>query len=193
MDQLSVLRRRVEALYTSNSSSADPWINWGYPNHVLVVADLAAWIAKDHQLDPSIVVAGALLHDVADAITVRRDPEHETKSLELAEQLLTESGYDEKTTQFIVDEVIRPHSCDNLMPTTNEGKAVATADGAAHFLTDFYPYFAWQHYGPKDDYTAYKEWLLQKIEKDFTKKMFYPEVRQRIEPVYTVLKQLMSA
>jgi putative nucleotidyltransferase with HDIG domain len=193
MDKLATLRNHVETLYTTAGPEADPWIDWGYPHHVLVVGDLAEELARSHQLDVSVVVAGALLHDIADAVTVRRDPEHETKSLQIAADLLAKSGYDETTAQFIVDEIIQPHGCDTQMPTADEGKAVATADGAAHFLTDFYPYFAWQHYGPGTEYAIYKDWALKKIEKDITKKMFYPEIKERVEPAYKVLRQFFSA
>ncbi len=188
MQKLDVLRQKVEELYTSGSPKADVWIDWGYPNHVLVVAELTERIAKAQNANAELAVAGALLHDVADAVMARKEAEHEAESLKLAEKLLRESGFDEKDTAFIVDEIIRPHSCKDLMPTALEGKVMATADGAAHFLTDFYPLFCWRHYGPKDDYAAFKEWMRTKIEKDINKKLFFDDVKQEVLPRYEALK-----
>jgi hypothetical protein len=192
MQRLNLLRREVEKLYTAQTQTADPWIDWSYPNHVLVVADLTQKIAVAQQANSELAVAGALLHDVADAVTARHDPMHEAKSLELAQELLQKSGFSDTDMAFIVDEIIKPHSCKELMPTVLEGKVMATADGAAHFLTDFYPLFCWRHYGPIDDYGAFKEWMLAKMKRDITKKLFFDDIKQQVMPRYEALKLVFS-
>jgi putative nucleotidyltransferase with HDIG domain len=192
MQKLNVLKQAVERLYTANNPEADRWIDWGYPNHVLVVAELTQKIAAAQHAKAELAVAGALLHDIADAVMSRFNPEHETKSLALADELLRKSGFSEAETAFVVDEVIKPHSCRELMPTSLEGKVMATADGAAHFLTDFYLVFCWRHYGPQDEYAAFKAWVLAKLEKDFTKKLFFDDIREQVAPRYEVLKLLFS-
>jgi putative nucleotidyltransferase with HDIG domain len=188
MQKLDVLRQNVERLYTSGNPEADVWIDWGYPNHVLFVAELTEKIAKVQGANVELAVAGALLHDIADAVMARKEPTHEAESLKLAEKLLQESGFGAKDTAFIVDEIIKPHSCKELMPKVLEGKVMATADGAAHFLTDFYPLFCWRHYGPKDDYAAFKEWMRAKMEKDINKKLFFDDIKQEVLPRYEALK-----
>jgi putative nucleotidyltransferase with HDIG domain len=188
MQRLNTLRQNVEELYAANNPNADVWIDWGYKNHVLVVADLTEKIAKAQGANVELAVAGALLHDIADAVMARKRPEHEAESLKLAEKLLQESGFGREDTAFIVNEIIKPHSCKELMPTVLEGKVMATADGAAHFLTDFYPLFCWRHYGQKDDYQAFKDWMRAKMEKDFTKKLFFEDIKQGVLPRYEALK-----
>jgi putative nucleotidyltransferase with HDIG domain len=192
MQKLDVLRQKVEKLYTANNPDADVWIDWAYPNHVLVVANLTEKIAKTQGANIELAVAGALLHDIADAVMARVTPDHEAKSLAMANGLLQESGFSEDDTSFVVNEIIRPHSCKGLMPTELEGKVMATADGAAHFLTDFYPLFCWRHYGPRDDYEVFKDWMLRKMEKDFTKKLFFDDVKQEVLPHYEALKLVFS-
>lgn len=192
MQKLDTLRQKVKALYTANNPDADVWIDWSYPNHVLYVADFTQKIATAQHANVELAVAGALLHDVADAVMARRNPEHEAKSLALAEELLQESGFSENEIAFVIHEIIKPHSCKELMPTTLEGKVMATADGAAHFLTDFYPLFCWRHYGPEDDYAVFKAWMLSKMEKDFTKKLFFDDVKQQVLPHYEALKLIFS-
>lgn len=187
-----MLKQSVAELYTSNNPTADEWIDWAYPNHVLVVANLAEKIAKTHEANIELVVAGALLHDIADAVIARSTLGHEKESLVIAERLLQESGYDSETTRFILHEIIAPHSCRDVLPTTLEGKVMATADGAAHFVTDFYPIFCWRHYGPKDDYQIFRDWVTEKIEKHFTKKLFFEDVKEEIRPRYEAVKLLFA-
>jgi putative nucleotidyltransferase with HDIG domain len=192
MQKLDNLRLKVEKLYTTNNPDADVWIDWGYPNHVLVVASLTEKIAKAQEANIELAVAGALLHDVADAVMARKNPDHEAESLVLADKLLRESEFSEDETKFVVHEIIKPHSCKELMPTELEGKVMATADGAAHFLTDFYPLFCWRHYGPQDDYKTFKDWMHQKMEKDFNKKLFFDDIKQEVLPHYEALKLVFS-
>jgi hypothetical protein len=78
------------------------------------------------------------------------------------------------------------------MPTTLEGKVMASADGAAHFLTDFYPLFCWRHYGPKDDYQAFKAWMRVKMEKDYHKKLFFEDIKQEVTSRYEALKLIFA-
>jgi len=193
MNRLDTLRQKVEELYTSNNPDADAWIDWSYPNHVLVVADLAEKIATKHGANVEFTVAGALLHDIADAVMGRYASGHAEKSLELASSLLSGSGFSADDSEQILEEIIKPHSCyEPLLPTTPEGKAMATADGASHFLTDFYPLFCWRHYGPEDNYEVFKAWMLRKMEKDFNKKLFFDDVKQEVLPHYEALKLVFS-
>lgn len=192
MLKLDTLRQHVEVLYTANNPEADVWIDWSYKNHVLVVAELTEKIAKIHNADIELAVAGALLHDIADAVMARISPGHEAKSLALADELLRKSGFSQEEVEFVVHEIIEPHSCKDLMPTALEGKVMATADGAAHFLTDFYPLFCWRHYGPKDDYQVFKTWVLGKMEKDFNKKLFFDDIKQEVLPHYEALKLVFA-
>lgn len=192
MQNLDVLRQEVERLYTAGNPEADVWTDWGYRNHVLVVADGAEKLATAHGADVELAVAGALLHDIADTVMARSNPGHAAQSLAIAKELLRKTGFSEAHTAFIIDEVIKPHSCNDVIPTTLEGKVVATADGAAHFITDFYLVFCWRHYGPKDDYEAYKAWVRQKLEKNIGKKLFFDEVRQEVTPRYEALKLIFS-
>src|SRR5687768_4998074 len=110
MERLNALRQKVQDLYTAANPDADVWIDWSYPNHVLVVADLTDRIAKAQGANAELAVAGALLHDIADAVMPRKSPGHEAESLKLAERLLQESGFDLVDTVFILNEIIKPHS-----------------------------------------------------------------------------------
>lgn len=159
---------------------------------MLFVANLTKEISEKHDANPELSIAGALLHDIADSEMPRRSDKHEAKSLEIAEKLLDESGYTSDETAYIITEIIKPHSCNPVLPTKIEGKVMAAADGAAHFLTDFYLHFCWQHYGPEDDFSVFKKWVLTKIEKDFTKKLFFDDIRSQVRPQYEAVKLMFS-
>lgn len=189
--KLEKVKKEVKAIYTGKNPNADPWIVWAYPNHVQVVAKNAERIARTHGANIEFCVAGALLHDIADAVMTRFTPGHEEESLRIANEILEKCGYSDEERNFIVQEIIFPHSCSHTIPTKLEGKVLATADAMAHFQTDFFLYFAWQHLGGKD-LRELKQWVLVKIEKHFHKKIFFEDFRKEVEPEYNAVKLLFS-
>jgi putative nucleotidyltransferase with HDIG domain len=196
MEKVIKLRKLVEELYLSKNPNADEWISWGDPYHVLVVADNAEKIANVQGADASLCIAGALLHDIADAMTKRSDESHEEKSLMVAKNLLTKAGFSEAEIENIITEVILPHSCRDILPVTLEGKVLATADAMAHFQTDFYLYFSrqWPHFkGEAGTYEAFKSWSLKKIEKDFSKKIFFEEYKKEVEESFNILRMFLKS
>lgn len=192
MKRLDKLKKEVASLYKNPHPNADPWIVWSYPNHVLIVAKNAERIAKEQSADREACVAGALLHDIADAMMPRFSQDHEKESLKKAGELLEECGFSSQESNFIINEIIATHSCSDTMPTTLEGKVLATADGMAHFQTDFFIYAAWHHFG-SENRDEFKEWVLKKIDKHFFKKIFFNKYRKEIEQEYKALKLLYSA
>lgn len=189
--KLEKVKKEVHDLYTLQHPHADPWIVWAYPNHVQVVAKNAQRIAEEQGANAEFCVAGALVHDIADAVMSRFSQGHEKESLKIASEILERCGYDEQDRHVIVNEIIAPHSCSHTMPTTLEGKVLATADAMAHFQTDFFLYFTWQHLGGKD-LPSLKKWVLTKIEKHFHKKIFFEKYRQEVESEYKATKLLFS-
>src|SRR5882724_6906604 len=93
MQKLDALRQAVDDLYVANNPGADVWNDWGYENHVLFVAERTEKLAVAHNADVDLAVAGALTHDIADAVMARRALRHEAKSLEIAAELLAQCGY----------------------------------------------------------------------------------------------------
>lgn len=192
MTRIEKLIIEVDKLYKAGNSNSDPWIFWGYPNHVLVVKNNTEKIAKKENANIEYCVAGALLHDIADVEMDRFDNGHEKRSLQLAHDLLRKTGFEQDEIDSIINDVIIPHPCNEIMPTNLEGKILATADAMSHFQTDFYTFFCWQHWGREKSYDDFKKWVLVKIEKDFNKKIFFDYVKEKIEPDYLALKNIFS-
>jgi metal-dependent HD superfamily phosphatase/phosphodiesterase len=182
---LARLKTLVAAAYNGSKDSPDAWQRWCYENHVLIVAKLATLYGGNK----IFCVAGSLLHDIADSILGREDPDHERRSEALARELLIKSGFSPESTELILRDVIAPHSCKNLIPETLEGKILATADAVAHLTSNFYSYLAWHHIDG-GDYPGFKRWAQKKLEKDLNKKIFFEDVRKAMTINYKVLREV---
>ena len=192
MNRLEQLETFVKELYDAMDPKREDWAEWLYKNHVFWVADKAQAIATNHHIDSELSRAAALLHDVADAEMSRFDPRHEIRSLELAQELLAQSGFSTEEISIVVDDAIRFHSCSaGEKPSSDIGLVLASADAAAHFLTDFMLHAFIDV--SIEEYEERKNWARQKIEKDFHKKIFFPEVKAEVAPHYEALKQMLNS
>ena len=190
--KLTELEAAVHALYDAKDPDREEWADWLAGNHVFVVADFASELAVRYEANEELARAAALLHDIADAKMSRFDPEHEEKSLAIARELLSKSGYSDEETKLIVDDAIRFHSCrDGNMPKSLEGKILATADSLAHLKTDFYIYAVYAS-ATEDSLAEIKKWTLKKLERDFHAKIQFDDVREEVRGDYEALKTLFS-
>lgn len=192
MSRITQLEARVRELYEQKLETRTDWADWLYEHHVFVVADYASDLAQKYQGNNDYARAAALLHDVADVDTSRFDPEHATRSFEIARSLLGQCGYTPEEINLIVDDAIALHSChDGNIPSTLEGKILATADSFAHLKTDFYIY-AVSAMAKDKPLADIKQWVLRKIERDLNEKVFFDDEREALLPDYTMLKELFS-
>ena len=83
-------------------------------------------------------MAGALLHDIGDAIMSRFAPEHELQTNNIALNFLRQSGFSQADITIILGDILEYHSCRHGLPQTQEGKNMATADAIVHLKSDFY-------------------------------------------------------
>lgn len=193
MDKVQTLEQLVRDLYEARNEEREPWADWLYENHIFVVADYAVQLAKEHSVDESLVYAAAILHDVADAVMSRHDAGHEEKSADIARDVLSQSGYDQQEIEVIVDDALRFHSCrGDERPKTLEGKIVATADALAHLKTDFYLFGKEQQLARGDSIASFKAWVLEKIDRDLRKKIFFDSARESAHADYEKLKTLFE-
>lgn len=192
MGNIEQVRIKVQQLYGQKDPQRDEWADWLYENHVLVVANYARDLAAKYGADAQLSEAAALLHDIADIRMARANPQHEQTSLDIARQILTETGFSTDEISLVVDDAIRWHSChDGHKPKSKEGLVLATADSLAHLKTDFYVYAAWA-FGRTRSLEELKDWVLQKIERDLYAKISFDEERESARPDYECMKLLFS-
>jgi putative nucleotidyltransferase with HDIG domain len=192
MTKIDQVRAAVQALYQRKDTNREPWADWLYDNHVLIVAKYARDLAQKYTADVTLSEAAALLHDVADVRMARANPDHESESLKIAREVLTEADFSEDEIALVVDDAIRYHSCHgDERPQSREGLILATADSLAHLKTDFYIYAAWS-FGKDRSLETFKEWGLQKIERDLNSKISFDDERASARPDYEMIRELLS-
>lgn len=194
MNRIDVLKEKVNTLYSnSNPARAADWADYLHNKHVFIVADRAGEIAERFGANKELAMAAGMLHDVADAVMKREDPQHKEESKTIAIKFLQESDFSEKEIDIIVNDAIKHHSCrNNDQPITMEGKAMATADAVVHLTTDFYNFAIKNSTDNGESMAEIKQWGLEKIDRDFNKKIFFDEIRKEVEPDYNRLKALFS-
>lgn len=189
-NRLEVIKEEIKNLH---DKSADECMrNWFYEGHVALVARNAQEIAEKVGANAEISVLASLFHDVARTWGVNDEPALMNESLAKAKGLMKKYGYSDDEIEQ-VKQAILPHSCRREAPQTEEGKVLATADALAHLLSDFY--FILSFYGwltATKDFEGYKCWLLEKIERDMHKKIFYEEYKNRARPKYEALKTIFA-
>jgi ABC-type hemin transport system ATPase subunit len=67
----------------------------------------------------------------------RFDVGHEVECLSIAQDFLTRAGFSEDEI-IIVHDILIHHSCRDILPQTQEGRIMATADAVVHLTSDFY-------------------------------------------------------
>ena len=193
MTRIQILEQKVTALYAAHHPERADWADWLGENHVFLVADNATELARRYGADEELSRAGALLHDIADVKMSRFAPEHEEASLAIARDLLRQAGFTESEILIAVDDAIRLHSCrDGKVPSSIEGKVLATADAKAHLQTDFYLFSVLAFGKEGKTLDEAKQYVLSKIDRDYHKKIRFEDVRYECQAAYDELKSLFS-
>ena len=193
MTRMQNLERTVINLYAAHNPKRADWADWLAENHVLLVADNAADLARRYGASEELARASALLHDIADTRMSRFAPEHEETSLAMARELMQQAGFNQDEIRLSVDDAIRFHSChDGHIPESTEGKVLASADSKAHLLSDFYIFATWSFGGEGKTLEEAKQYVLKKIERDFHDKIQFDEVQQECQEAYDNLRILFD-
>ena len=193
MNKIQILEKRVRELYENANPNRAEWADWLWENHVLVVADYATELAKRFDANNDLARAAALLHDIADTKIKRENKYHEVKSLQIAREIMNNSGFSDEDIGLVVDDAIRYHSCHNgEKPKSLEGKILSTADSLAHLKTDFYVYAVWARGKDGNNLKDVRDWVLKKIERDYNDKIQFDEIRNDAKSDYDRIKILFS-
>lgn len=195
MTRIETLKLKIDALYSDkNTSRAKAWADYLFESHVYKVADTARELAERFGANAELAQAAAMLHDVADAVMPRENKRHEAESIMIARSFLRAAAFTEEEIEIIVDDAIKNHSCrDGNAPQTLEGKVMATADALVHLQTDFYD-FALRTFTANGETSAdISNWGLEKTDRDFNAKIFFPEVQEEVRPDYERLRRQFAA
>lgn len=153
--------------------------------HLKPVIDYSKKLAKKYNADMEVVWLSAILHDLARLDDI--EP-HDEISAERAYNMLLEKGFNKGIAEDVKSTILT-HRCRKYTPKTLEQKILATADAVSHFKTPFYLWFSNISNKP---FKKQLESDLDKIEKDYHKKIFFENERKLVKKEYEVLKEWCS-
>ena len=189
MGNIELLRQKVEALYNEKQSGADLWAPYLAAHHVFLVADKAGELADRFGGEKNVAMAAGMLHDIADAVMERTNPDHSEESKRIARIFLRETDFPVNAVATIVEDALPHHSCrGDIRPHSLEGKVMASADAIIHLTTDFYAVAEQKFRERGETGDAIKKWALEKIDRDVNTKIFFDAVREEVRPAYEKLK-----
>ncbi len=178
---------QVSKLYENSEREMGRWM---WDNHVQWVAEKSAELAKKYNANIEKCYVSALLHDLGDVWMEREEEDFDPKSNREGRSVLEKAGFTKDEKKEILEVIVEPHSCyPNNLPTTVEGKVLATADGMYHLVSNFFVDFCWNHTS-KDNLQEYLEWVREKLERDLNVKIFFEDEKQEVIPRYEALKEV---
>ncbi|MEK6887322.1 MAG: HD domain-containing protein [Candidatus Aenigmatarchaeota archaeon] len=189
MKNVESIKNEIKVLYANSSNEC--MRTWFYEGHVIVVAKYAEEISKKVGANTEIAILGALFHDIARAWGVEKDPNLMQESIRKTEEIMKKNDYTNEDIKKVKETLIN-HSCRRTLPKTKEGKVVATADALAHLMTDFYVLLGFNRWKNAKDYEEYQKWALEKIERDFKKKIFFKQYKFIAKKRYEALKNVFG-
>jgi HD superfamily phosphodiesterase len=167
-----------------NLGRIEPWF---YNSHLLAVEKYSQFLLKKlPQADKEVVLLGVWLHDTQRVRGIKGD--HEKVGAAQAKKIMLEYGYSLKTIKK-VQNIILTHTCSKTQPVTLEGKILATADAMTHYVNDFYLLIATTGQRNLKDFKA---WALEKLNRDYKKKIFFPFAKKEIKDRHAILMRLFT-
>lgn len=190
MEKHEIVLHDVSDLYAAAATSMGKWM---WRNHTQWVADKARALAEKYGANAEKVYCAALLHDLGDSKYERNHPDFDTWSWNTSKAILKKAGF-RKVERDEILEAIRTHSCHSgHLPTTIEGKVLATADGMWHLQTSFFPVICYMN-RPDDThgYEEWQKWFNGKIERDFSVKLLFEDEKEEVRKDYDALKRVFG-
>lgn len=161
---------------------------WFYDIHLLSVEKFAKILLKKlPKADKEIVLLGVWLHDLQ-RVRGKKGDHAKIGAIE-AEKVMRQFEYSGEVISH-VREIILSHSCDTFSrPKSLEGKILASADAMSHYNNDFYLVIA---VAGERNLTEYKKWALEKLDKDYNKKIFFDFAKKMIVKRHKILKEFLT-
>lgn len=160
---------------------------WFYGIHLLGVEKFAKILLKKlPKADKEIVMLGVWLHDLQ-RVRGKKGNHAKIGAIE-AEKVMRQFQYSKEVIKQ-VKEIILSHSCDTMSPKSLEGKILASSDAMSHYINDFYLVIA---VSGERNLVEYKKWALEKLDRDYNKKIFFDFAKKMIFKKHKVLKELLT-
>jgi len=157
-----------------------------WDEHILKVVENGKILAERYSADEEIVEISALFHDYAGIKNYSFYEEHHYYSAKFAEKILLSLNYPQEKVEKIKEVIISHRGNKPKEKKTVEAQCLADADVMAHFNSIIsLLYLAFTHY--KMNKLEAKEWLLNKIERDWKK--LSPKTKEILREKYESIKK----
>ncbi len=177
---------KIKQLIKDEIYNSDYIGSWFFGEHLLGVEKNVKFLLNNLlQADKEIVMLGVWLHDLQRIRGIKGD--HQKIGAEEAEKVLNKYDYKKDVIEK-VKKIILCHSCDDVMPETLEEKILASADAMSHYYNDFYLRIA--TLGQRN-LEEFRKWVLEKIDRDYNKKIFFDFAKEKIKFNHDTLVNLL--
>lgn len=160
-----------------------------YRYHILPVVKYAKELAQIYKADVKVTEIAALLHDVG-RIDIKNDSAHDILGAPVAEKILKKLKYSAEIIQEVKHCVLSHRASNDLKPQTLVAKIIANADAMSHF--DMLPIFYYWNGQRNTKVSEITEWVEKKLERDWTKKLTFPEAKKLIKKKYQTAKIVLA-
>jgi uncharacterized protein len=161
-----------------------------YKLHFIPVFEYSMKLAEITGANKEVVELAAWLHDLG---RVKFGPEdhHKTGAVE-AEKILRNFGYPEETIKHVKECILTHRSMErDEPPRTIEAKIIASADAMAHY--DTIPWLLVLKFKKTGNLKESVEWVLEKVNRGWEKKILIPEGKDMIKEKYKAAKLLLES
>ena len=164
--------------------------DWDF--HQTVVQKYAIQLAKIKNADLELVQLASLLHDIGRLKHPDQGEIHDIIGVPEAEKVLKELNFPEETINEIKHAVEAHRGTDDRPAKTLLAEIIRNADAMSHF--DAFPFLFKVAFRRNDnDLRKATQWIYNKIERNWDKKLSMPEAKEIIEEKYKAAKLILSA
>ena len=160
-----------------------------WESHISVVLKYAKFLAKELKADTEVCQLAALLHDFGSLKFGEEN--HEITGQAEAQKILSNLDYSQKLIDQVKECINSHRGSKDIKPKTLEAKIVANADAMAHFNSIPALLRIGLNKYDKNERLA-TNWVLEKLEKDWTKKLTIPEAKTMVQEKYYAAKLLFK-
>lgn len=166
---------------------------WMWRNHTQWVAGKAKTLAEKYGANAEKAYCAALLHDLGDSTYERDHASFDSWTWLKSKEILKKAGFAHPERKAIM-EAVRTHSCHpGHLPTTLEGRILATADGMWHIQTNFFAVICYMNRpDTAKTYAEWQKWFTHKTERDFTIKICFEDEKAEVQEDYQSLMRVFG-
>lgn len=162
--------------------------NWFYSRHLLGVEKFAKILLKKlTKADKEVVMLGVWLHDLQRIRGLNGN--HAKVGAVEAGKVMEKFGYQDEIIKKVKEAILTHQCCGNNKPKTLEGKILSSADAMAHYINDFH-LLVWST--GKRNLEEARKWSLEKLDRDYNKKIQFDFARKMIKKRHDILKTIFT-